>query len=316
MCRAARARSRPSPPAASPPAAVQDHPCHQRRIVVHRAVAAAGQADQAGVRDGLLGADALAAQQEAVPAAPGDRDRQSGQRIGEADGVAGPQGRREARRLHQRPGLGHHGRGVPAGGAGVDGAHQRGAARRTAAEPLHHGHRQPLRDPPHRQQRREGVPPLGLRPESGGGQGGDGPYELLAPQLQREQAAQRVARDVRAVQLQRLEQGAQYGVGRGQVVAEGGRQRGGRAESGQVDRDHLALGGEDVHHRVPGLPMVPDAVQQDQWLAAPHARVGHGHVLGAARGRDGEGGGGGHGCSSARLLTDSVDSLSAITTDG
>ncbi|KUM92519.1 hypothetical protein AQI88_31910 [Streptomyces cellostaticus] len=162
-------------------------------------------------------------------------------------------------------------------------------------QPLHQGQREPLGDAPHREQHGEGVAPLGLRPETGRGEGRDGPYELLPAQLQGQQTPQRVAGHVRAVQLQRLEQGAQHGVGRGQVVVEAARQARGRAEARQVHGDHVALGREDVHDRVPGLAVMAYAVQQDQRLTAPHARVADGHVLRAVRSGDLEGDGGGHG---------------------
>jgi drug/metabolite transporter (DMT)-like permease len=62
--------------AAASPAPVEDHPRDERRVVVHRDVPAAGKLDQAGPRDDVLGADALAAHEETVAGAPRDRDRQ------------------------------------------------------------------------------------------------------------------------------------------------------------------------------------------------------------------------------------------------
>lgn len=62
--------------AAASPAPVEDHPRDERRVVVHRDVPAAGKLDQAGLRDDVLGADALAAHEDAVAGAPRDRDRQ------------------------------------------------------------------------------------------------------------------------------------------------------------------------------------------------------------------------------------------------
>ncbi len=59
------------------------------------------------------------------------------------------------------------------------------------------------------------------------------------------------------------------------------------AEPGQVDGYHLAFGGQDVHDRVPGLPVVADAVQQEQRFAGAHARVGQGHGPRTVRGREG-----------------------------
>ncbi|ELP69286.1 hypothetical protein STRTUCAR8_01207 [Streptomyces turgidiscabies Car8] len=137
---------------------------------------------------------------------------------------------------------------------------------------------------------------------------------------------------MRPVQVQRLAQGTEDGGHRRQVVDEVVRQRRGHTEPGEIDGDHLALGGEDVDHRVPGLPVVPDAVQQEKRFAGAHTRVrqGHGPGLGrrAVRRGDLEGDGGGHGaaplrtrlrsCVAVRVAVhgDRVDSLSANATDG
>lgn len=56
-------------------AGVEDHPRHQSRVVVHRDMTAAGQPDQPGTGDGVLGPDALASQEQPVMAAPGDGHR-------------------------------------------------------------------------------------------------------------------------------------------------------------------------------------------------------------------------------------------------
>ncbi len=56
-------------------AGVEDHPGHESRIVVHRDVTAAGEPDQPGAREGVLGPDALAAQKQPVAVAPGDGHR-------------------------------------------------------------------------------------------------------------------------------------------------------------------------------------------------------------------------------------------------
>ncbi len=92
-------------------AAVQDHAGDESGVVVHRDVAAAGQPDEPRAGDGLLGADALAAQEEPVPGAPGDRDRQIGDVVGEQDVAAGGECLVEAGRGAQGDGLGDDGRG-------------------------------------------------------------------------------------------------------------------------------------------------------------------------------------------------------------
>ncbi|GHE60954.1 hypothetical protein GCM10014715_12860 [Streptomyces spiralis] len=101
-----------------------------------------------------------------------------------------------------------------------------------------------------------------------------------------------------AVYLQGLAQRADGGVHRRQVVTQPLGQGRGGSETGQVHVDHVALGRQEMDHRVPGLPVVTDAVQQEQRLAAAHARVGQGHGPRAVRGGDLEGDGGGHGGSS------------------
>lgn len=55
-------------------AGVQDDAGHERRVVVHRHVPAAGQPHEPGIGDDPLGADALPAQQDPVAGAPGDGD--------------------------------------------------------------------------------------------------------------------------------------------------------------------------------------------------------------------------------------------------
>lgn len=86
-------------------AAVENDAGDERRIVVHRDVPAAGQPDQPGARNDVLRADPLAAHQQPVPGAPGHGDRKSGDVIGELDGAARPEGRRETLGAGQREGL-------------------------------------------------------------------------------------------------------------------------------------------------------------------------------------------------------------------
>jgi hypothetical protein len=79
-----------------------------------------------------------------------------------------------------------------------------------------------------------------------------------------------------ALDLQRLaERAERRGHGR-QVVRHAVRERGGGAEAGQVDRDHVALGGQDSQDRFPGLPVMPDAVKQQQRFTGAGAPVADG----------------------------------------
>jgi drug/metabolite transporter (DMT)-like permease len=90
-------------------AAVEDDAGDQRRVVVHRAVPAAGQPHQPGAGDDLFGAHPLTAYEEHVPGAPGHGHRKAGNVVGELDGAAGPQGVVEPRGPRERQGLGDHG---------------------------------------------------------------------------------------------------------------------------------------------------------------------------------------------------------------
>lgn len=86
-------------------AAVQDHAGDQRGIVVHGDMAAAGQSHQPGSGDDVLGADALAAQQQPVPCAPADGDRHIRHIVGEQDVAAGGERLVETGGLAQGEGL-------------------------------------------------------------------------------------------------------------------------------------------------------------------------------------------------------------------
>lgn len=87
-------------------AAVEEDAGDQRGIVVHRHVAAARQPYEPGVREDPLGAGALAAQEQAVPGAPGDRDRKRGDVVPEEDGTSCGEGLVEAGGLAQGERLG------------------------------------------------------------------------------------------------------------------------------------------------------------------------------------------------------------------
>lgn len=153
---------------------------------------------------------------------------------------------------------------------------------------------------PHREQGVERVPPLTGRPEAGGGQRGDRAHELLPAELQGEQTAQRVARHVRPLDLQRLAQPAEHGHHRRYVVRKPVGERGGLPEARQVDGDHVVLGGQDLEHRVPCLAVVADAVQQEQRLALARAFVHDGQRPWPAGRYDAEGHLCGHCCSCPR----------------
>jgi drug/metabolite transporter (DMT)-like permease len=92
-------------------ASVEDDAGDERRVVVHRAVPAAGQPHQPGVRHDPLGPDPLAANEEPVAGSPGDGDRNAGQVVGELHGDARLERRVEAGGPGQRERLGDHGLG-------------------------------------------------------------------------------------------------------------------------------------------------------------------------------------------------------------
>jgi drug/metabolite transporter (DMT)-like permease len=92
-------------------AAVEDDARDQRRVVVHRAVPAAGQPHEPGTGDQLLGADTLPAQQQPVLGAPGDGHRDAGDVVGELDARTGPERVVEPGGVDQRERLGDHGLG-------------------------------------------------------------------------------------------------------------------------------------------------------------------------------------------------------------
>ncbi len=118
---------------------------------------------------------------------------------------------------------------------------------------------------------------------------------------------------MRPLEFHGLAEATEHGRRRGQVVAEAVRQPRGRPEAGQIHGDHLALRREDVHHRVPDLPVVTDPVQQEQRFAAPHARVVDGHALRAVGRGNREGDGGGHG---VLLVWDTLTESGGTLTDG
>jgi len=77
-------------------AGVEDDAGDERRVVVHGDVTAAGQPYETGPGNGVLGPDALAAQQQPVARAPGDRHRDVRDVAGEPHLEPGREGLREA----------------------------------------------------------------------------------------------------------------------------------------------------------------------------------------------------------------------------
>ena len=99
--------------------------------------------------------------------------------------------------------------------------------------------------------------PAGQRPVTE--QGAPEPAELEG-----HPAAERVAGHVHAVEAERVEQATDGGGQRlrGGLGSAGERRRG--AEAGQVDGDHVALGGEALHHRLPDHELGPERMDQDE----------------------------------------------------
>lgn len=92
-------------------AGVEDHARDESRVVVHRHVPTAGKAHQPGLGDGVLGADALAAQQNPVAPAPRDGDRDPRHVIAEPHLAPGGEGLLEPLGAPQRERLGDDGLG-------------------------------------------------------------------------------------------------------------------------------------------------------------------------------------------------------------
>ena len=101
-----------------------------------------------------------------------------------------------------------------------------------------------------------------------------------------------------AVDLQRLAECAEGRAHGGEVVRDPLGQCRGRAEAGQVDGDDIALGGQDAHDRLPGLPVVPNAMQKQQWLTLARTLVADGQRVAALGDFDGERDLRGHACCS------------------
>jgi predicted dehydrogenase len=259
-----------------PVAALQEHRRDEPGIVGHRHVPAAGQRHQARVRQPPHRDAALARPQHPVPGAPADGHRDAGRddvreglAVGDdrVDRVSRPQeGQRVGHRVFwgdvPRPGD-ERGLGETAG--------ERDAGQREDQRAADRG--RPLGEP----EGRPGVvvlPPV--RPEPGRGQPDDGRGPAARPRRQRERAAEGVARDVRAVQAERVEEGDDLigdGADRRPAV---GPQRRRVAVAGQVHHDDGAVRRQQVEDRLPRLPPVPHAVQQHQRRAGPVPFVGQG----------------------------------------
>lgn len=88
-------------------ARVEDDARHGSGVVVHRDMAAGGEPHEPGPGYEALGPDSLPAQQQTVPAAPGDGDRDIRHIVGEGEATAGGKSLVEARRPAQSDGLRH-----------------------------------------------------------------------------------------------------------------------------------------------------------------------------------------------------------------
>ena len=107
-----------------------------------------------------------------------------------------------------------------------------------------------------------------MRQKPGGRQGGDAAGVAVGRRLEGDPTAERVAGQVRTVESLVVEEGLEHVAQDLGDRAPVGHQVGRAAVAGQVDEDHLAVHGQVVEHRVPGLAAVGEPVDQDQRLAA------------------------------------------------
>lgn len=98
-----------APRAGRSAARVEDDARHGCGVVVHRNMTAVGELYEPGTGDEALGPDSLPAQQQTVPAAPGDGDREIRHVVGEREAPAGGESLVEARRPAQSDRLRHDG---------------------------------------------------------------------------------------------------------------------------------------------------------------------------------------------------------------
>jgi len=132
-------------------------------------------------------------------------------------------------------------------------------------------HRQ--QPPPERARVATRPGPERSRPQPRGAEPGDRQRAPRLGQLQRDPAAQRVAGHVGTRHAEVVEQG---GHGRREHLRGGSvavAQPGGVAEAGQVDRDHVAVPRQALHHRLPDHQLRPERMNQDERLAAAPAHV-------------------------------------------
>jgi predicted dehydrogenase len=266
---------------ALPAAAGQQHLRHESRVVAHRHVPAAGQRHEPRVRHPAHGDAGLARWQYPVLGAPRDRHRHS-VRDGPCERHAVGQDRHESLPGPQEAGRVGHGlfrgdvRG-PADESALEHATAGRAARQRGDKRADRGAGQ-LRG-------REDHPGVTVlprsRPEAGRGQPGDGRRAALRARDQREGAAERVARDVRTVQAELVEEREDLLGHRADRRAAGRAQRRRFAVAGQVHREDGPVRREQVKHRLPRLPPVPHPMQQHQRrpVTVPLIREPHGDLL-------------------------------------
>jgi predicted dehydrogenase len=261
-----------------PVAALEEHSGDEPGIIGHRHMPAAGQRHEPRVRQPPHRDLGLAGPQQPVLGAPGDGHRNAGRdrfredlAVGE-DRVNRVPGSQEGQRVGHRVFRGDVRR--PGDERGLRDAAGKRAARQREDQRAG-GRPCPLREP--ERAPRVGVLPR-VHPEAGRGQPGDGRGPAAGARHQRERAAQRVARDVRAVQAERVEEGDDLlgdSADRRPAVAP---QRRRLAVAGQVHRDDGAVRGQQVKDRLPRLPPVPHAVQQHQRRPGPVPFVGQLHT--------------------------------------
>lgn len=88
---------------------------------------------------------------------------------------------------------------------------------------------------------------------------------------------------MRSVQTELLAEGAEHLHHGRQVVRQPPGQLRRDTEAGEIDGYHVPFHGEHGQHRIPGLVVVTDAVEQEQRLASARPFIGHGHRPGPLR---------------------------------
>ena len=247
-----------------------DDPLHRIGVVEVRDVARS-QRDVPCLRQQPASARGLQpVRQQPVVAPPGDRHRHLG---GRSRLVAVAAERRKRRAEARR------GRGVAERGGGLLGRdarrvaeqlpQQRDAAEPRGAEPDDRRRERPWQVGDQPEGAALAPPQLGRAPEPGGGEGGGRRDVAAARKLERDRAAHRVARDVRARESLIGEPPREgVGVRRDRGIDRGVQWRG-AAETGQVAGDDVEGTRQAVDHRSPRLRVVAQAVQQhERWTGA------------------------------------------------